>query len=399
MTFLSFLFFWSRKRKERNYSIHGTAICDFNAVALVYKNIFLYKQAKDCTFASQIRDYMNKIKFWLANSRTVSIPQSLLPALTAIVFCIPQEGFIAWLAIPVALGVCAAHLGMNLADDYFDYLQDSRSRKDVCSNSVRARMDKCHYIHSGKASVRDLRNAIIVFLTIAAAMGLIAVVAQWIINGITAIFGILLYALLGLFFGINYSGRPLRLCYYGLGELTIGLMFGPLLMLGVQAALTGTLFSWQMLCLSLAVGCLVINILYVHSVMEVGADAALDKMTFARLLGSTKRMVAFVGIFAILPFCLLGIGICLHWWSAWYLLTLLTMPMSVYLVYSTYLYANNLPRNDLPRWWMGPMGDWEKYKEAGVDWFLFRWLLARNTCTFFCLILILVSLLQQFVLR
>lgn len=338
---------------------------------------------------------MNKVKFWFDNSRTVSVPQSLLPTLTAVVFCIPQEGFIGWLAIPVVIGVCFAHLGMNLADDYFDYLQDSRSRKDVCSTSVRARMDKCHYLHDGQATVKDLRNVIIIFLSVAACMGAVTFIAQWFLHGFHATLGILLYALLGLFIGINYSGRPLRLCYHGFGELTIGLMFGPLLMLGVQSALTGTVFSWSMLCLSTGIGCLVVNILYVHSVMEVGADAALGKMTFARLLGTTKRMIAFVGIFALLPFCLLGMGVAFGWWSPWCLLTLLTLPMSVFLIYSTWLYANNLPRNDTPRWWMGPMGDWEKYKAAGMDWFLFRWLLARNTCTFFCLILILVSLMQQ----
>jgi 1,4-dihydroxy-2-naphthoate octaprenyltransferase len=44
---------------------------------------------------------------------------------------------------------------------------------------------------------------------------------------------------------------------------------------------------------------------------------------------------------------------------------------------------------------MGPMGDWEKYKAAGMDWFLFRWLLARNICTFFCLILIITHIVLK----
>ncbi len=334
---------------------------------------------------------MNKIKFWFDNSRTVSIPQSLLPTITAILFCLGNEHFVGWIALPVILGVCFAHLGMNLADDYFDYKQDSRSRKEVCSESVRARMDKCHYLHDGKASVDELRKAIAVFLGIAALMGAICIAVQWAVNGINATFGIILYALLGLFVGISYSGFPLRLCYHGLGELTIGLMFGPLLMLGTQAALTGTLFSMRMLCLSIAVGCLVVNILYVHSVMEVGADAALDKMTFARLIGNKKGMIAFVGIFALLPFALLALGVAMGWWSVWCLLTLLTLPMSIYLIYSMWLFVNDKPRNDTPRWWMGPMGDWEKYKEIKMDWFLFRWLLARNICTFFCLVLCLVE--------
>jgi 1,4-dihydroxy-2-naphthoate octaprenyltransferase len=277
-------------------------------------------------------------------------------------------------------------------------------------------MEKCHYLHregdnttgegeSPKATVSQLGWAIVGFLAFAALMGGIALVTQWLLHGWQAAMGIVLYAVLGLVVGINYSGKPLELGFHGLGELVIGLMFGPLCMLGIQAAMTGHIFSWEMACISIAIGCLVTNIVYVHSVMEVDADAQLGKMTFARLLfegpkrkgkedKGKKRMIIYIGVFAIMPFALLGLGIVLGWWSPWYLMTLLTLPMSIFLIHSTRLFAYGLPRNDKPRWWMGPMGEWDKYVKAGMDWFLFRWLLARNICTFFCLILIIVHLLN-----
>ena len=354
-----------------------------------------------------------RIGFWIKNARNIALPQSLLPCLTAIVLCIGEEGFVWWLAIPVILGVCAAHLGMNLADDYFDYKHDSRTRADISSTSIRARMEKCHYLEPSptlpkggdegerlevrgerqeeKATLSELGWAIVGFLAFAAAMGGIVLVAQWLLHGWQATMGMVIYAILGLIIGINYSGKPLELGYHGLGELVIGMMFGPLLMLGVQAALTGTPFTWEMLCMSVGIGCMVTNIVYVHSVMEVNADAELGKMTFARLLKSKAAMVIFIGVFAMMPFVMLGLGIAMGWWSAWYLLTLATLPMSVYLIHSTRLFAYGLPREDTPHWWMGPMGNWEGYKKAGIDWFLYRWLLARNICTFFCLILMIVS--------
>lgn len=335
---------------------------------------------------------MSKIGFWIKNARSISLPQSALPCLTAVVLCIGQEGFLWWLSLPVLLGICAAHLGMNLADDYFDYKHDSRTRADISSNSVRARMEKCHYLGEGKATVSQLGWAIVGFLGFAALMGATAFVVQWLLHGWQAAMGIVIYAVLGLFVGINYSGKPLELGYHGLGELVIGLMFGPLNMLGVQAALTGTPFSWQMLCMSVGIGCMVTNIVYVHSVMEVNADAELGKMTFARLLKNKAVMIIFIGFFALMPFAMLALGIAMGWWSVWYLLTLATLPISVYLIHSTRLFAFGLPRNDTPHWWMGPMGDWDKYKAAGIDWFLYRWLLARNICTFFCLILMLVHI-------
>ena len=350
---------------------------------------------------------MSTIGSWIKNARSIALPQSVLPCLTAVVLCIGQDGFLWWLAVPVVLGICAAHLGMNLADDYFDYKHDSRTRADISSTSARARMEKCHYLGEGKATISQLGWAIVGFLGFAALMGGITFAAQWILHGWQAAMGIIIYAVLGLIVGINYSGKPLELGFHGLGELVIGLMFGPLLMLGVQAALTGTLFSWPMLCMSVAIGCMVTNIVYVHSVMEVNADAELGKMTFARLLFEAKKrkgeemkgkrlMVIFIGFFAIVPFILLGLGIAMGWWSPWYLLTLVTLPMSVFLIHSTRLFAYGLPRNDTPRWWMGPMGDWDNYVKAGIDWFLFRWLLARNICTFFCLVLMIIHIVLLF---
>lgn len=355
-----------------------------------------------CTFFGNITS-MSTILFWIKNARSIALPQSVLPCLTAIVLCIGMDGFTWYLALPVLLGVAAVHLGMNLADDYFDYNHNVHTRADLSNMSVRARMEKCHYLLSKdesqelgngvrKATVRELGWAIVGFLGFAAAMGGIVFIAQWILHGWQAAMGIVIYAAIGLFIGINYSGKPLELGYHGLGELVIGTMFGPLIMLGVQAALTGTIFTWPMLCMSIGIGCMVTNIVYVHSVMEVNADAELEKMTFARLLKSKMAMIVCIGIFAIMPFIILGFGIGMGWWSPWYLLTLATLPMSIFLIHSTRLFAYELPQDDTPRWWMGPMGDWDKYKKAGIDWFLFRWLLARNICTFFCMILIVVHI-------
>lgn len=338
---------------------------------------------------------MSPIWLWIKNARSIALPQSALPCLTAVVLCIGQAGFVWWLSIPVVLGICAVHLGMNLADDYFDYKHNSRTRANISSTSVRARMEKCHYLGEGKATINQLGWAIVCFLTFAALMGAIAFIAQWLMHGWQAAMGIVIYAVAGLIVGLNYSGKPLELGYHGLGELVIGLMFGPINMMGVQAALTGAPFTWQMLCMSIGIGCMVTNIVYVHSVMEVNADAELGKMTFARLLKSKATMIIFIGIFAIMPFVMLGLGIALSWWSPWYLLTIATLPISVFLIHSTRLFVYGLPRNDTPHWWMGPMGDWEGYKQAGIDWFLYRWLLARNICTFFCLILIIVHIILQ----
>lgn len=344
---------------------------------------------------------MNKFKFWMDNARKISLPQSAIPCITAIVLSIGHDGFIWPLAIPVLLGVCAAHLGMNLADDYFDYKKGIPNKEIrsslIAQGSIRARMEKCLYIQNGQASLEDLRKAVCVFLSFAGIMGLIVVIGQFMVNGLQAALAVILYAVAGLILGVQYSGKPLQLGYHGLGELVIGLMFGPLNMLGVYAGMTGKIFSPDMFLFSIAVGCLVTNIVYVHSVMETSADEKLGKYTFAHLLGSHKAQITAIAIFAIVPFICMLANIVFYGWTPWFMLTAVTIPMSIFLIVSTYRFVESIPQDDKPRWWMGPMGDWENYVKGGMDWFLIRWLLARNIDTYFCLIVIVVYVISLFV--
>lgn len=343
---------------------------------------------------------MKKFTFWLNNARKIALPQSLLPCVTAIVLSSGDGGFLWPFIFPVVLGIAAAHLGMNLADDYFDYREGLPSGKLrsrlIAEGSVRARMEKCHYIQSGEATEADLLKAVLCFLGFAGVMGLIVVVGQFFINGWRSALMVCVYALTGLLLGTQYSGGPLKLGYHGFGELVIGLMFGPLNMLGVHTALTGSAFSPDLCILSIGVGCMVTNIVYVHSMMETSADRELGKFTFAHLLGGKKSQISALAIMSVVPFFCLAVNILCFGWSLWYLCALAVLPMSVCLIVSTWKFINNLPRNDQPRWWMGPMGNWPAYVEAGIDWFLFRWLMARNICTFFCLIVIIVFLLVMF---
>jgi 1,4-dihydroxy-2-naphthoate octaprenyltransferase len=80
-----------------------------------------------------------------------------------------------------------------------------------------------------------------------------------------------------------------------------------------------------------------------------------------------------------------------------YLAVLAIIPASKWLVESLDDHVNEREVELEPKRWMGPMGEWEKYKEAGVAWFLLRWLTARNIVTRFCLIIIVVNLILGFI--
>lgn len=332
---------------------------------------------------------MNKVGFWINNARNIALPQSMLPCVLAIGMSIRYETFSWWLAVLSLIGVAAAHLGMNLADDYFDYKVGSgEKRKAMASDGMRARIHKYPYLTSGEATTRDLAWAIVAFLGIAIAVGVIVILYRGLVP---------LYVMLaGGFLGITYSGWPLRLSYHGYGELVIGMMFGPLLMIGVQYASCGVLDEGIVL-VSIAVGLLVTNIVYSHSVLDRVADAQMDKLTLARLMKGNAGMLVASAVFNFVPFVLIVLGVCLDILHPAYLSVLVLVPMAVYLWNSLRMFVYEKPVEIVIRPWMGPMGDFNAYREYGIDWFMLRWLMARNLITFFAFILVIVNIILKIV--
>lgn len=332
---------------------------------------------------------MNTLKFWIKNARDIALPQSILPALLAVSMAAVHPDFSWWPALVALFGVVCAHLGFNLADDYFDYRHnDVEARKKVTAEGFRTHMEKCHYIESGEATPKELLMAMCAFLAVAGVAGGVV----WWFRG----WPVAVLTLAGLLLGISYSGKPLELGYHGLGELVIGVMFGPLLMIGMQFAACGV-FDSKIVWVSAAVGLLVTNIVYSHAVLDLKADAQAGKMTFARLLRTRGAMLSFSGLFNLLPFAILIVGVAvgqLHWA---YLSVLPLLPMSIYLIYSLAAHLNDKTIPFEPRWWMGPMGNFELYRRHNMDWFLIRWLVARNLVTFFCLVLAVVNVVLALV--
>lgn len=328
---------------------------------------------------------MTKLIFWYRNARPISLPQSMLPALTAVALSVGAAEFSVLAAVASVIGTICLHLGMNLLDDWFDWKEGSaEARQKVANEGFRGRMIKYPYLTSGEATPRQLLGAVAVFFALAAIMGAIVVAVRgWMVLG---------WVVAGLVIGVSYSGGPLRLGFRGLGELVIFLMFGPLLMTGVYYAITGTV-DWKIAWLSIAVGLLVTNIVYTHSVLDSIPDSKMGKKTMAHLMGSGKGQIAFSAVLNTLPYIIVAVGVVLSQVHVAYLAVFLVLPVSLWLVGS--LNAHVCQKEVLiePKIWMGPMGDFEKFRQAGIDWFLLRWLTSRNIVTMFCMLLIVVNLI------
>jgi 1,4-dihydroxy-2-naphthoate octaprenyltransferase len=271
---------------------------------------------------------------------------------------------------------------MNLFDDYFDYkVKKSDFRDEMLHKGFRARIAKCSYLTSGQATLRQLFIAACVFGAISIGFGFII----FLYRGVVIFYIALITALLG----ISYSGAPLRLSYRGLGEVVIGLMFGPMSMTGVYYATCGH-FDWSILFISVPVGLLVANIVYVHAIMDFEPDKEVGKMTLAVLLNNKKRMLIALWILMLTAFGCIVAGVAIGYLSAYYLIVLLCVPMAAALLYLMTEFVKHPERKFSPRWWMGPMGNWKLFEQYNLDWFLIRWLLARNLLSLFCLIIIVV---------
>ena len=330
---------------------------------------------------------MKKLKVWMQNARKASLAQSMLPAILAVVIAINEAEFNIFLAILAVLGVVSAHLGMNLADDFFDYkVNTAESRKELSRQGIRARIVKYPYLTSNESTLQDLKKAIVLFLLFAAIMGgiILTVRFNWLI---------VLIAFLTLFLGISYSGFPFKFSYIGLGELVIGIIFGPLLMMGVYIASANRLDSSVVLA-SIPIGLLVVNILFTHSFIDKKADESANKMTFARLLKTNKANLTASVLFNFIPYLIIVVGVVLKYLHPLYLLIFLVLPRSIWLIKSLFEFAKSENANVAkPPKYMGNMGNWEKFQIAGVDWFMARWLGARNILSLFCIVIILVNII------
>jgi 1,4-dihydroxy-2-naphthoate octaprenyltransferase len=327
---------------------------------------------------------LKKIHFWLENARYVSLPQSLLPAITAIFIASSQTTFSIGYALLAVVGVAFTHLSFNLFDDYFDFKKnDVTIRNQLSNNGIRSRIGKCNYLTSGEATTKQLFWAAFTFGMIGLAFGIFF----FIVWG----FPILVFILVLAFLGIFYSAPPLRISYHGLGELLIGFVFGPLLMAGVCFSSSGVIPT-ALWFLSFPIGILVSNILFTHDIMDFEADKIGGKKTLAVVVNNQKINLIISLCFIYIPYLIMLSGVIFGFLSPWFCCILLSLPQAIKLHDLLRQFLAYPEKQFYPKWWMQPMEKWEGITKAGIDWFMIRWYLSRNLLMLFCFSIILINI-------
>lgn len=200
-----------------------------------------------------------------------------------------NEGhFLLWVFILAILANIMAQVGANLSNDYYDHLSsDDDINVNVTPFSGGSRMIQEKIIPARQILVA----AIISFaITFAAGIALVLTRTIWLLP----------IGLGGLFIGFFYTAPPFKFAYRGLGELVIGLSFGPMSVGGAYIVQTLSLSGLSWLWPSIPVGLLIVGILYVNEFPDYDADKAVGKSHLVVLLGRRRAAVGYYALLAVI---------------------------------------------------------------------------------------------------
>lgn len=310
---------------------------------------------------------MKKFIFWLKCARLYSLPITVLSWVVAFIFSYKYGGNV-YLGFLALIGISLVHLATNLTDDYFDY--KVLTKDDTFINA--AKSCKCAYLKNNQATVNDLRNTIIIFLTVAAIIGIFL----FFVSGYYVAF----LALIGVFIAVSY---PI-LSQNALGEAAIIIAYGPLLFEGVYYVMCSK-FSPELLPISFACALMTNTILYAHMLMDFDQDECSHKKTLCRALKTKSNALNFILVFYLAALLIMSASAIICKNPLYYLVWLI-LPMIIDLYNSLKLY--NTDKTIVPKvhFWNLPLDNWGKIKTTPDAPFFFRFIYSRNIMIIFMLL-------------
>lgn len=246
---------------------------------------------------------VDKIMFWLNASRVFALPVTVIAWAVAFTLGAINGGNIYFGVLALA-GLCLAHLGTNLFDDYMDY------EKLVKTDFAHAQACKCEFIRNGSATHAQTLMVVGLYFGVASAIGAaLAWVSGW---------QVLIFALAGTISGLFYS----KSTYVGLGEVFVLVTYGPALFGGVYFVMTKTL-SPEVFLISIPVALMIVGLLHTHTLLDYDFDKDENKKTLTFLLGSTQKSIIALSVMFCFSYLIVGrIG-------GWLFLSYLTLPFAI----------------------------------------------------------------------
>jgi 1,4-dihydroxy-2-naphthoate octaprenyltransferase len=219
-------------------------------------------------------------RIWLQAVRVFSFTASAIPILIGSALALVDRRFEPLLFLVMLAASITCHAGANLANDYFDHIKGIDTPESLGPSKV---------IQQSLLTPAEVRRGMIVAFAIATVLGLIVVAA--------AGWPILVLALASLAAAYFYTGGPRPLGYIALGEITVLIFMGPVMIGGAYYVLAERL-TWEVILASFPIGLLVAAILHANNIRDIELDRRAGKVTLATLLGRRKANVEYLGLVA-----------------------------------------------------------------------------------------------------
>ena len=227
---------------------------------------------------------MTKIFTWLVIMRLPFLTATFVPLLVgaAVVNFLNFDVSWAWLGLTI-LGGSLLHIGTNTANDYFDHTSGT---DEANYNYMVPYSGGSRSIQMGLISAKGMLTVSIVSFALSAVVGVPLILKAGI--------NILWLGLIGFISGFFYTAPPFRFASRkGLGELLIGLNFGPLMVAGSALVQTGHILPEALLA-GIPIGLLVAAIVYVNEFPDHDGDKTTGKNTLIVVFGPEKARLGYV---------------------------------------------------------------------------------------------------------
>lgn len=210
-------------------------------------------------------------------------PASVLPVLAGTAWGFMIAGQFDWPVFLLALvATVCVHAGANVLNDVGDDIggTDRQNEQRIYPYTGGSR-----FIQAGIMSVNGMARLGISLLGVAAIAGMLLLLSKGIM--------IVWFGLAGLLIAVLYSLGPLRLASLGVGELSVGVAFGVLPVVGSAWLQSGVIDSSAIL-FSIPISAWVAAILLINEVPDIAADGATGKRTLPVRLGLNGTAVVYL---------------------------------------------------------------------------------------------------------
>lgn len=319
----------------------------------------------------------NLVSFWFKTTRAYSLPMSIMSWSVPFVFGITDKGNILY-GIIALIGIIFAHLGVNMFDDFVDFLIAKKNAN--ADGKIVLQKGKCTYLLNKELTLKQLALVICVLFTLAVLCGLyLTVKTGFTVVIITAIAGVI---------GLLY---PL-LSFVALGEIAVGVMFAPLLYTGVYYVMTGG-FSWELFPVAISTGILTIGLLHAHMFLDIDYDKPNNKRTLCLLAGSKENAIRNQLYIMALGYINIIAFVLMQKIPNIYLITLLSLPTAVMLYKIMRAGIINPDEKIHTNIFFGILENMQEYKENRN--FMITFMTARNVMVEFTILACVAKVLSE----